>query len=183
LINSSLPHFKELLEKFIEKKISSIEVEKLKMKLREMKIESKLSILDKTILACLDDETENVDFPTRDSAYAEVSIIDYLNDKSESLYKIKLFCDYIDFFGSFDENNKLFLCYLTYLEKLSVAKELRIVENLLIQQSGYQNYSDIFQDMRDIFLYAFSQVKSFYESVARSKSFVKRSLYSKVVYS
>jgi len=79
LINSSLPHFKELLEKFIEKKISSIEVEKLKMKLREMKIEAKLSILDKTILACLDDETENVDFPTRDSAYAEVSIIDYLN--------------------------------------------------------------------------------------------------------
>ena len=151
------------------------------MKLREMKIEAKTNILDKTILAYLDDETENIDFSNRETAYAEVSIIDYLNDKRESLDKIRLFCDYIDFFGSFDEDNKLFLCYMTYLEKLSVARELRIIENLLIQQSGFSDFINVFQDLKDIFLHAFNQVKSHYESVARSKSFVKRSLYSKVV--
>ena len=81
-----------------------------------MKIEFKMNILEKTILAKLDDETENIDFSNRESKNADLSILDYLKEKEMNLLQVQIFCDYIDFFGHLDDKNKLFYTFLMYLE-------------------------------------------------------------------
>ena len=146
-----------------------------------MKIEFKMNILEKTILAKLDDETENIDFSNRESKNADLSILDYLKEKEMNLLQVQIFCDYIDFFGHLDDKNKLFYTFLMYLEKLTISIEMRKIENGLIQESEYLNFKKIFHILKeDIFEEAFNEIKKDYKSNSRSKSFVKRSLYSNV---
>lgn len=168
-------------------------IENFHLKLQSFEYDQIVNMVGSLLFSIIDDESLNVDVINKNSIKAELVIIEYLLQKEKKINVIFDFLNYFQIFQKFDPHKTIFLTYLQYKEKLTVAIKLREFENNIIDkkllvnsQENIQNYikNDRLLQLNNIaqtfITRVYTNLKNYWSKRFSDTPFSKQLVYSKI---